>query len=70
MAKLSRRDDVKVKQAYDKYFKKMRSDNKQPMTFYHWKKSGRRAGYGDTKGTTDKQAYLRRSGRKSVGLPD
>ena len=67
---LKRSNEKSLKQAYDKYFKKMRSDKKQPMTYYQWKKSGRRAGYGDTRGTTDKQAYLRRSERKHVGLPD
>lgn len=67
---LKRSNEESLKQAYDKYFKKMRADKKQPMTYYHWKKSGRRAGYGDTRGVTDKQAYLKRSGRKHVGLPD
>lgn len=67
---LKRSNEKSLKQAYDKYFKNMRSDKKQPMTYYHWKKSGRRAGYGDTRGTTDKQAYLKRSERKRVGLPD
>ena len=62
--------DVKLKQAYNKYFKGMRAKNKQPMTFYHWKKSGRRSGYGDTKGTTSQLSRLRRSERKRVGLPD
>ena len=62
--------DVKLKQAYQKYFKGMRSKKKQPMTFYHWKKSGRRSGYGDTKGTTSQLSRLHRSGRKKIGLPD
>ena len=59
-----------LKEAYERYFKQMMSEDKQPMTYYHWKKSGRRAGYAGTKGATDKQAYLRRSERKRVGLPD
>jgi len=70
MAKFSRSNESNLKKAYDKYFQKMRKDKKQPMTYYHWKRSGRRAGIGGVRGTTDKQAYLRRSERKRVGLSD
>jgi len=63
-------EDVKLKQAYQKYYKEMRAKNKQPMTYYHWKKSGRRSGYFGTKGTTSQLSRLRRSERKRVGLPD
>lgn len=75
MAKNKRSDkdvspDVAVKQAYQRYYSEMRKEGKQPMTFYHWKKSGRRRGYGGTKGGTRATARLRRSERKRVGLPD
>ena len=62
--------DVAQKKAYDKYYKEMRAKNKQPMTYYHWNKSGRRSGYGGTKGSTKATARLRRSERKSVDLSD
>jgi uncharacterized short protein YbdD (DUF466 family) len=61
--------DVALKKAYDKYFKEMRAKNKQPMTYYHWKKGGRRSTYlgpGKTLGT----ARLSRSERKRVGHKD
>lgn len=75
MAKYKRKDenvspDVAQKQAYQRYYNQMREAGKQPMTFYHWKKSGRRRGYGDIKGSTKATARLRRSERKRVGLPD
>ena len=61
--------DVAVKKAYDKYYKEMRAEGKQPMTYFHWKKGGRRTTYlgpGKTLGT----ARLRRSERKRVGHKD
>jgi len=63
-------EDVKLKQAYNKYYKDMRSKSKQPMTYYHWKKSGRRSGYFGVKGTTSQLSRLKRSERKRVGSPD
>ncbi len=77
MASLSRKGrqekrisaDVSLKQEYDKYFKQMRAKKKQPMTFYHWKKGGRRSTYlgpGQTLGT----ARLSRSERKRTGHKD
>lgn len=62
--------DVKTKQAYNEYFKDMRSKNKQPMTFYHWKKGGRRSGYFRSSGGTTTAARLRRSERKKLGMKD
>jgi len=62
--------DVKLKQAYNKYYNEMRAKKKQPMTFYHWKKDGRRSGYFGTVGGTTATAKLRRSERKRVGMKD
>ena len=61
--------DVAVKKAYQKYFKEMRSKNKQPMTYFHWKKGGRRSTYLGP-GQTLETAKLRRSERKRVGHKD
>lgn len=63
-------EKVSLQNAYNKYFKEMRAKNKQPMTFYHWKKSGRRQGYFGAVGGTAATARLRRSERKRVGLKD
>jgi len=62
--------DVAQKKAYDKYFKEMRAKNKQPMTYYHWKKGGRRQGYLGAQGGTTATAKLRRSERKKLGMKD
>lgn len=56
--------------AYLKYYSGMRSKNKQPMTRYHWERSGRRSGYYGTKGSTMATAKLKRSERKRVGMKD
>ena len=39
--------------------------DKQPMTRYHWGRSGRNAG-----GSTKDTAHLRRKTRKSIGMKD
>ena len=62
--------DVSLKKAYQKYYNEMRSKDRQPMTFYNWKKSGRRSGYFGSFGGTQATAKLRRSERKRIGLPD
>lgn len=61
---------VSLKNAYQKYYSEMRSKDKQPMTFYHWKKTGRRRGYAGTIGGTTATAKLRRSERKKLGMKD
>jgi len=62
--------DVKLKQAYQKYYKEMRASKKQPMTYAHWLKSGTQPVYfkGITK--TKPEARLRRSQRKRIGMKD
>ena len=62
--------DVAEKQQYDKYFKEMRSKNKQPMTYANWKTGGRRQSYMGTTGATTATAKLRRSERKKLGMKD
>lgn len=61
---------VKTKKAYDVYYKKMRRDKLQPMTFYHWKKSGRSPTYFKGLKRTRAEAYLGRKTRKRMGLAD
>lgn len=51
-----------------KYNKRTGTD-KQPMTRYHWERSGRRTAYGAT-GETKATAHLTRKERKSVGMKD
>ena len=62
--------DIKTKKQYDVYFKKMRKGGKQPMTFYHWKKSGRSPVYFKGLKRTRDEAHLSRKYRKRLGLPD
>jgi len=62
--------DIKTKKQYDVYFKKMRKQRKQPMTFYHWKKSGRSPTYFKGLKRTKPRAYLSRSDRKALGMKD
>ena len=70
------RKDRKLKEkesrnkSYLSYYDAMRASNKQPMTRYHWEKSGRRRGYMGAKGGTTALAKLTRKERKAVGLPD
>jgi len=61
---------VSLDSAYHKYFKGMRSKGKQPMTRYHWERSGRRQGYYGAVGGTTATARLRRSERKKLGMKD
>ena len=62
--------DIKTKKQYDVYFKKMRKAGKQPMTFYHWKKSGRSPVYFKGLKRTRPEAHLSRSDRKVIGMKD
>lgn len=43
--------------------------DRQPMTRYHWERSGRRKAYGATGGTMA-TAHLSRKNRKAVGMKD
>ena len=62
--------DVAEKKQYAKYFKEMRSENKQPMTFYHWKTSGREPVYFKGVSKTRGEAKFKRSDRKRLGMKD
>jgi len=62
--------EVGIKKQYQSYFQKMRKSKKQPMTYYHWKKSGRTPTYFKGTEATRPEAHLRRKQRKTFGLPD
>ena len=62
--------DVAEKQQYDKYFKKMRAGRRQPMTFAHWKKSGREPVVFKGISKTRDEARFKRSDRKRLGMKD
>lgn len=75
MAILRREDRKIAKKAktfkqYKSYFDSMRKSKKQPMTYYHWKKSGRTPTYFKGTEATRPEARLRRKKRKTLGLPD
>lgn len=59
---------VALSQRYNKYYKAMRAANKQPMTRFHWEKSGRSGVYYGSK--TRREARLSRSDRKAIGMKD
>ena len=48
----------------------MRKGGKEPMTSYHWTKSGRSPTYFKGTETTIPEAKLPRKNRKRLGLPD
>jgi hypothetical protein len=52
-----------------KYNKRTGTD-RQPMTRYHWERSGRRTSYGGATGSTTATAHLRRKERKAIGMKD
>ena len=56
--------------AYAKEYNARTGSDKQPMTRYHWEKSGRRTSYGGTTGATKATAHLTRKRRKAVGMKD
>ena len=63
---------VKTDKEYLEYankYKAQPSSDNQPMTRYHWERSGRNVAYGATGGTTE-LARLRHKERKSVGMND
>ena len=62
--------DVATKKKYQSYYDMMRKGGKQPMTYYHWKKSGRRPVYFKGTSRTKAEAKLPRKNRKRMGLPD
>jgi hypothetical protein len=64
------REKVAKGNAYISYFNLMRKQGKQPMTKYHWGKSGRTSGYGTARGKTTDLAKLTRRERKKIGLKD
>jgi len=72
---LKRNKKVKIRSVeaeYEKYFRYMQKQRKQPMTFYHWKKSGRTTPYykGLKRKTTRPGAYYSRKDRKAMGMAD
>lgn len=63
---------TKTNQEYLDYvsnYNKRTGSDKQPMTRYHWGRSGRRTGYGVPQGTSE-LAHLRRKERKAIGMKD
>lgn len=60
----------RTKKQYDVYYKKMRRDKLQPMTFAHWKKSGRIPTYFKGMERTRAEAHLSRKHRKRLGMAD
>jgi len=59
---------VNISKQYSGYYKAMRAAGKQPMTKFHWEKSGRKGVYYGSK--TSQKAQLSRSDRKAIGMKD
>lgn len=55
---------------YMRYFNMMRKNKKQPMTRFHWEKSGRKQSYYGSAGGTSQVAKLARRERKKIGMKD
>jgi len=61
---------IATKQQYEKYFGEMTKAGKEPMTYYHWKQSGRQPTYYKGVSKTRPEAKLRRKQRKRLGMKD
>ena len=59
---------VALSKQYSRYYQAMRAANKQPMTKFHWEKSGRSGVYYGAK--TSRKAQLSRGDRKAIGMKD